>query len=154
MLELCNKNFASKERQMDITKIPFNKHIKILESTNHNFLFELGFEDNMKNHIGTFHASAQFALAEACSGQVLLNQFSNLANSVLPVLRKSETKFKKAATSKICAKASISDETEIKFKQQFERKGRATISVPVEISDENGTVTMTGMFEWFVQKTL
>ncbi|MCP3931766.1 MAG: DUF4442 domain-containing protein [Bacteroidetes bacterium] len=137
---------------MDITQIPFNKYIEIFQSTNNDQMLELGFKDNMKNHLGTFHASAQFALAEACSGLALQNHFPDLENSVVPVLRKSETKFKKPATSNIRAKASISVEKEDKFKQLFEKKGRASISVSVEITDQNGNITMTGQYEWFVQK--
>ena len=32
------------------------------------------------------------------------------------------------------------------------KKGRATISVPVEIIDQEDSITMTGSFEWFIQK--
>ncbi len=137
---------------MDITEIPFNKYIEISQSKSQDYMLELVFNDNMRNHIGTFHASAQFALAEACSGFALQKQFSYLADSAVPVLRKSETKFRKPATSNLRAKAQISGEVENKFKQQFEKKGRATISVPVEIIDQNGIVTMSGSYDWFVQK--
>ncbi|MGV1097830.1 YiiD C-terminal domain-containing protein [Thiovibrio sp. JS02] len=112
----------------------------------------LGFKDNMKNHLDTFHASAQFALAEACSGLSLQKHFPHLADSVVPVLRKSEIKFKKPAQSDIYAKANIDREEKDKFAQVFEKKGRATIAVPVEIFDQSGTFTMGGVFEWFVQK--
>lgn len=137
---------------MDVTQIPFNKFIEISHSHTDEHVLELGFKDNMKNHLGTFHASAQFALAEACSGLSLQKHFPYLANSVVPVLRKSDIKFKKPAQSDIHAKASIGTEEKGKFEQQLERKGRATITVPVEIIDQNGTVTMSGVYEWFVQK--
>ncbi len=78
--------------------------------------------------------------------------FSDLTDSVVPVLRKSETKFKKPASFDIKARARISNETENKFRQQFKRKGRATIPVSVEISDVNGAITMTGISEWFIQQ--
>ena len=70
----------------------------------------------------------------------------------MPVLRKSDIKFKKPAQSDIHAKANIDPEEKEKFEWQFGKKGRATIAVPVEIIDQNGTVTMTGTYEWFVQK--
>lgn len=136
---------------MDITQIPFNKYIDISESADVDSL-ELSFNDNLKNHIGTFHASAQFALAEACSGLALQTRFSDVSGAVLPVLRKTETKFKKPASSQIKATASIAAEAEEKFTLQFEKRGRATIAVLVDITDENGTVTMSGTYEWFVQK--
>jgi acyl-coenzyme A thioesterase PaaI-like protein len=137
---------------MDITKIPFNKYLNIVKSNINNNSLELAFNQEMKNHIGTFHASAQFALAEACSGLALQNQFAEFADSAVPVLRKVETKFKKPASSGIKAEANTDSETAEKFKLLFEKKGRATIQVPVEVVDEKGVVTMVGNYEWFVQK--
>ncbi len=137
---------------MDITQIPFNKYINIVKSNVNDNSLELAFNQEMKNHIGTFHASAQFALAEACSGLALQNQFAELADSAVPILRKVETKFKKPASSGIKAEANIEQETAEKFKLLFERKGKAIIQVPVEVVDEKGVVTMAGTYDWFVQK--
>ncbi|MBN2322315.1 MAG: YiiD C-terminal domain-containing protein [Spirochaetes bacterium] len=137
--------------KMDVTQIPFNKFIEISHADTDDRALELGFKDNMKNHLGTFHASAQFALAEACSGLSLQNNFPRLAGFVVPVLRRSELKFKNPAQSDIRANARISNEAKEKFELQLEKKGRAVIAVPVEITDKNGAVTMTGTYEWFVQ---
>lgn len=137
---------------MDVTQIPFNILLEISHSSSDDNVLELGFADNKKNHLGTFHAGAQFALAEACSGLALQNNFPHLAHSVIPVLRKSEIKFKKPAQSTLQARARIATETKVTFEQQLEKKGRATIAVPVEIMDHRGTITMTGTYEWFVQK--
>ena len=137
---------------MDVTQIPFNKFIEISYSINDDHVLELAFEDTMKNHLGTFHASAQFALAEACSGLSLQKHFSHLAKSVVPVLRKADIKFKKSAQSDLRAKARITPEIKEAFEEQFERKGRATIGVPIEVLDQNDVITMTGTYEWFVQK--
>jgi acyl-coenzyme A thioesterase PaaI-like protein len=137
---------------MDITQIPFNKFLEISCSSTDDHVLVLEFKDIMKNHVGTFHASAQFALAEACSGFALQKHFPHLANAVVPVLRKSDIKFRKPAQSDIQAKASITTETKERFEEQFAQKGRATIVVPVEIVDQNGIITMTGAYEWFVQK--
>ncbi|WP_319588418.1 YiiD C-terminal domain-containing protein [uncultured Desulfobulbus sp.] len=137
---------------MDITQIPFNAFVEIHHFDSGNHKLALRFKDHMKNHLGTFHASAQFALAEACSGCSLQQHFPHLANVVVPVLRKSEIKFKKPAESDIHAEAGIDTETKEQFEQHLAKKGRATITVPVDIKDENGTITMSGVFEWFVQK--
>lgn len=137
---------------MDITQIPFNKFIEISHVAENKDILVLSFNDNMKNHIGTFHASAQFALAEACSGLALQKSFPYLENSVVPILRRSETKFKKPAQSKIIGKTTIGDEAASKFNLQIENKGRASITVNVEIEDENGNITMNGTYDWFVQK--
>ncbi|MDR2550957.1 MAG: DUF4442 domain-containing protein [Desulfobulbus sp.] len=137
---------------MDITKIPFNKFIEIIESDTADHVLELELRDCVKNHLGTFHASAQFALAEACSGLALQKHFPHLENSVVPMLRKSDVKFKKPAQTHIHARARIDITEKEKFEQQLERKGRATVIVFIEVLDQEGTVTMNGSYEWFVQK--
>jgi len=137
---------------MNITEIPFNKFIEISTGGEDGSSLFLEFKDNLKNHLGTFHASAQFALAEACSGYCLQKQFPHLENAVIPVLRKSEVKFKKPASSTIRAKSEIAPEDRAYFEHQLEKKGRASIQVAVDIVTCDGTVTMSGSYEWFVQK--
>ena len=137
---------------MDITQIPFNKFIEIAHSGADGCAMELAFADHLRNHLGTFHASAQFALAEACSGLALQRNFPQLADSVIPVLRKSDLKFKRPAQSNILAKAHLDPAIKEEFELQLGKKGRATIAVPVEIADQDGNVTLTGTYEWYVQK--
>lgn len=137
---------------MDVTEIPFNKYIGISHLKERDNKLTLIFKDNLKNHLGTFHASAQFSLAEACSGKILQTLFPHLLDSVVPVLRKTETKFKKAAQSNIIAKATVTEGSKEKFENQFQKKGRAVIPVMVDIIDENENITMSGIFEWFIQK--
>ncbi len=139
---------------MKITEIPFNKFIEIKsnEEDDDDAGLYLEFKDDLKNHLGTFHASAQFALAEACSGLSLLKNFPHLENCVVPVLRKSEVKFKKPASSDITAIAEITPEQKDQFERQLDKKGRASLAVIVDVTTQDGTVTMTGTYEWFVQK--
>ena len=68
------------------------------------------------------------------------------------MLRESRIKYKKPALKKIVAFASCSDENIEKFDEQFAKKGRATLSVSVEIKDSDGVVTAISEFIWFVQK--
>lgn len=137
---------------MNITSIPFNKYIQIQQPGENENVLQLEFTNNLENHLGTFHASAQFGLAEATSGLALQNMFPDLANSVIPVLRKTETKYRKPATTTISAKASINETKVNKFTERFNAKGRCSISVDVEVKDQEGSITMTGVFEWYVQK--
>jgi hypothetical protein len=67
-------------------------------------------------------------------------------------LRKGEVKFKRPAISKICAHGQIITEEIERVEQQLERKGRSSITVAVNVLDEDGTITMSGNYEWFVQK--
>ena len=135
---------------MDVTEIPFVKKVGITQATDGNL--ELAFNDDTHNHLATMHASAQFTLAETASGEFLQTLFPELVGKVIPVLRDASVKFKKPAVKNIIAYPSISDESQEKFKTQFEKKGRASISVNVEIKDIENTVTCIATYNWFVQK--
>jgi acyl-coenzyme A thioesterase PaaI-like protein len=134
---------------MDVTEIPFVERVGITRSTKG--LLELPFNETIQNHLQTIHASAQFALAETASGEILQTVFPKLVGRVVPVLRESQIMFKKPATKTISAKPTVSDEAVSKFKGQFKRKGRSSISVNVEIRDSENVVTCVGVFRWFVQ---
>jgi hypothetical protein len=54
------------------------------------------------NHVGTVHASARFALAEASSGEFLLRHLGEAQGRVFAVLRTSDVKFRKPARA-VCA---------------------------------------------------
>ena len=133
---------------MNATDIPFVKHIGI---ENENNMLSLSFSDNILNHINTIHASAQFTLAETQSGIQLQKLFPELEGKVVPVLRDAQIKYKKPAQEKIVAFSSVEDEAVEKFRSQFERKGRGSLQITVEIKDVNGVLTCQGFFTWFIQ---
>lgn len=135
---------------MDVIEIPFVKKVGITKNKNNEL--ELPFTKETHNHLQTVHASAQFTLAETASGEFLQTLFPELAGKVIPVLRDASIKYKKPAIKNITAHPSVSDESRNKFNAQFEKKGRASISVDVEIKDSEGTVTCVAAYNWFVQK--
>ena len=133
---------------MKATEIPFVRHIGIEE---HGSNLSLACKDDVLNHIQTIHASAQFTLAETQSGLHLQSLFKELEGKVIPVLRDAQVKYKKPAQEKIFAYASADDEAVEKFRTQFERKGRGTLQISVEVKDVNGLLTSQATFTWFVQ---
>lgn len=134
---------------MDVTKIPFIEKVGVTR-TEAGGLQLLYIESNL-NHLQTIHASAQFALAETASGEILQTLFPELLGKVIPVLRDSQIKFRKAAVKSISAYALVTDEVIEIFKDQFKKKKRSSISVTVEIKDSDNVVTCSGEFSWFVQ---
>lgn len=134
---------------MQATEIPF---VKLVGIENKNSTLFLDFKENVKNHIETIHASAQFTLAETQSGVHLQTIFPELESKVVPILRDAQIKYKKPAKQKIYAYASCTDEAIVKFRKQFDKKGRASIQVSVEIRDINDVVISQGLFSWFVQR--
>ena len=137
---------------MQVTKIPFNKHIGITHNNKNMNELKLPPKPELKNHLGTVHASAQFSLAEACSGAFLLQNYPDLADMVIPVVKKADVKFKKPATGNLTASASINHEDEEIFISRLNKKGRASIPVSVTVKDHDGTVTAIATYEWFIQK--
>ena len=135
---------------MNVFEIPFVDKVGI--QRNADGKLELPFDTGVQNHLQTIHASAQFALAETASGDILQKSFPDLVGKVMPVLRESQIKFKKPANKKIVAYPSVTSESLSKFKEQISKKGRALISVEVQVKDVDGTVTCTGTFKWFVQR--
>ncbi len=134
---------------MEVIEIPFVKYIGIEQNGSQ---LSLASSLKVENHIGTIHASAQFALAETQSGLFLEENFTDIEGEVLPLLRSSSVKYKSPATTQLRAIVSMSDEVKSKFKEKFLNRGRATISVEVELLDSDDVVTMVGTFVWFVQR--
>ena len=135
---------------MEIIEIPFTKHIGIKTKDKEHLKLES--TSTVKNHLDTIHASAQFALAETQSGLYLELAFPAYKGKVIPLLRSSSVKYKNPATKEIYAVASATKESLEKFEIQFLKKGRASITVSVEVRDSDEVVTMIGEFVWFVQK--
>ena len=135
---------------MNVIEIPFVDKVGIQRNADGEL--ELPFCAGVQNHLETIHASAQFALAETASGDILQKSFPDLVGKVMPVLRESQVKFKKPANKKIVAYPSVTTEALSKFNEQITQKGRALISINVQIKDVEGTVTCAGTFKWFVQR--
>ena len=137
---------------MDVTGIPFNSFLGIERAAGDEPRLALREAADLTNHLGTVHASAQFALAEAASGECLLRMFGDIAKraTVVPVVRSAEVKFRKPAQGAIRAGGQIGEDVARKARAALEGRGRALIPVEVAVEDAAGNVTMTASFEWFV----
>ena len=134
---------------MKATDIEFVKLVGIKQSED-----ELSLENkkDVHNHINTIHASAQFTLAETQSGLHLQKLFPELEGLVVPLLRDSTMKYKKPATSKLTAYSFVDEELIEKFKVQFGKKGRGSLSINVELKNSDGVCIAQGTFGWFISK--
>jgi acyl-coenzyme A thioesterase PaaI-like protein len=104
------------------------------------------------NHLGTIHASVQFALAEAASGELLLQHLGAAQDQVFAVLRTSSVKFRKPAHGELRAAARFLDTDPETLSAELESRGRALVAILVEVADTRGVVTMTSRFDWFLQQ--
>ena len=113
---------------------------------------KLACHENVTNHIRSIHAGALFTLAETQSGFYLESIFSSYKGTFIPLLRASSVKYKMPATTEVYAIAEASKESLEKFETQYLKKGRASITVSVELRDIDEVLVMLGEFSWFVQR--
>jgi len=134
-----------------VTELPFNRFLGLETATEPARLLSLPSGDQYLNHLGTVHASALLALAEASSGEFLLRHFGSAAG-VVPVVRRIEAKFRKPAHGAVASTASAASEALLQLDADLAAKGRALIPVAVELHDEAGTHVLSASVEWFIQR--
>jgi hypothetical protein len=137
---------------MDITALPFNRHVGIERSMAAGAVLCLPAGERYTNHLGTVHASALLALAEATSGDCLIAGLGDLGFEVVPVVRRIEAKFRKPAAGAIHSKLGKAAPPMAEFRAALAARGRALVAIPVDVFDASGTHALAAVIEWFVAK--
>ena len=138
---------------MHVTDLAINKTLGMqLAPEGSGHILEMPESPLLLNHVGTVHASVQFALAEASSGEFLLRHLGEAQGQVFAVLRTSDVKFRKPAHGALRASARFADGAADSLSAELASRGRALASVLVEIADAQGVVTMRGQYHWFLQR--
>lgn len=138
---------------MDITDLPFNRLIGISVASKSGAVLSLPNDLRYTNHLGTVHASALLALAEATSGAYLIEQFAGLGPDLLPVVRRVEAKFRNPARGAIFSTTSaLPPEKREEFISTLTERGRALLEIKVDVHDEHGTHALAASFDWFVAR--
>ena len=137
---------------MDVTQLPFNRLIG-LEPAAADSGFLVGLPDGPQytNHLGTVHAAALLAVAEAGSGAFLVRHLGGRAGFV-PVVRRLESKFRRPASGRVWARASVPAEEVARWSAELEARGRVSAAVPVEVVDTTGSVVLSAVVEWFIAR--
>jgi acyl-coenzyme A thioesterase PaaI-like protein len=134
-----------------VTQLPFNSFLGIQVSSEPSKLLRLPAGEQYLNHLGTVHAGAQLALAEASSGEFLLRHFGS-ADGIVPVVRRLEAKFRKPANGAVTSTADAVPEFLAQLDAELASKGRSLIPITVELHDESGVHTLSATVEWFIQR--
>lgn len=137
---------------MNILSIPFHEFIAIKRSNKKGYLFMLEERPELNNHLNTVHASAQLALAEASSGEFLLEQFNDIKNQVIPVIRRTEIKYRQPGKGTLYTKCEFVEGDSQEFLKQFKEKKRIILKVKVHVFNEFEKRTSTAIFEWLIAK--
>jgi len=138
---------------MHVTDLAINSAMGMrLAPAGGDHLLELPESALLINHLGTIHASVQFALAEAGSGEFLLRQLGAAHEHVFAALRTATVKFRKPAQGELRASARFVDTDAAQVSAALAARGRALVAIVVEVADGQGEVAMSGQFEWFLQR--
>jgi acyl-coenzyme A thioesterase PaaI-like protein len=138
---------------MHVTDLAINKALGMrLAPAGHGHILEMPESPLLLNHLGTVHASVQFALAEASSGEFLLRHLGGAQSQVFAVLRSSDVKFRKPARGALRSSARFADGAADSLETELSSRGRTLVSVLVEVADAQGVVTMSGKYDWFLQR--
>ena len=133
------------------TDLPFNKTLGITDAPpDAAHLLELPLTARVSNHLGTMHAAAQFALAEAASAERLRRDYAEQAGSVFVVVRGATLKFRRPATGTLHAFARVDDNTAQHLAHDLATRSRTIATVLVELKDLAGNLTFAGSFDWYI----
>ncbi len=138
---------------MNVLALPFNKILMIEKSDLPDTILMLEDSEKYQNHLGTVHASAQYALAEASSGEILERNFGNWNGEYFPVVRRGEVKYKNPAKGRLFSAGLIEADSAMKAKKELSERGRTLVDVKVKILDEGKNITLECTFTWFIAKT-
>ena len=137
--------------KQSVTELPFNRLIGLQAAAAPEKLLQLPAGKQYGNHLGTVHASALLALAEASSGEFLLQHFGG-SEGVIPMVRRIEAKFRKPAHGAVSSIATATPEALAQLSAELAAKGRVLIAIAVELHDDAGTHALSATVEWFIQR--
>jgi hypothetical protein len=143
---------SMENQEFNATQLPFNRLIRLRESENPEYILKLESSEDYQDNLQSVHASALFALAEATSGQYLINEFSNNAGALLPVIRQVTAKYKKTARGCIYSKAALDGFWKDEVVEQLKQKSRIGITVNVNLYDEQGVNVMQADVQWYLTR--
>jgi acyl-coenzyme A thioesterase PaaI-like protein len=137
---------------MNVLNLPFNKILLIKKSDVPDTVLMLEDRAEYQNHLGTVHASAQYALAEASSGEIVERTFGDWNGAYFPLVRRVQVKYKDPARGRLFSTGFIDATRAMKAKEELSEKGRTLVDVIVKIVDEGKNITFESTFTWFIAK--
>jgi uncharacterized protein (TIGR00369 family) len=132
--------------------IPFNRHlgIEITELEAGRAVATLPEAPHLLNHVGTQHAAALFAVAEAASGAAVAGALADVITTVTPLARSAQITYLKPARGPITATARLDyDAAEMRAKLA---DGKADFAVAVDLTDGQGVKVAQVGVAWYVRK--
>ncbi|MGH2879827.1 MAG: DUF4442 domain-containing protein [Solirubrobacteraceae bacterium] len=132
--------------------IPFNVHLG-LETTavaSDSGSVRLPDDEKLRNHVGSQHAGALFAAAEAASGAAFVGAFLDIMGEITPLAESAQISYKKLAKGEITATARFGEDADA-LKAKLREDGRIRFPVQVELTDTAGNVVAEMTVDWYVR---
>ncbi len=105
------------------------------------------------NHVGTVHAVAQFGQGETTSGILLVALFNDLqAQGIVPVAADVAIHYRKPARGDLHGAAILPRDEQARIRAEVRETGRARVTIPVTLRDDEGTVTTEFEIDWVLLK--
>lgn len=132
--------------------IPFNTHVglEFVEVADGRGVVRLPDAEHLRNHVGSQHAGALFAAAEAASGGAFVGAFAERMGEITPLARSAEIEYRKLARGPITATATLSEDRAALI-ERLDSEGRIEFPVEVAMADEDGTEVATMTVHWHVR---
>ena len=132
--------------------VPFNRHLglEITEIAHGTASVRLPEGGHLLNHVGTQHAAALFAAAEAASGAAMASVFGDLIGRATPLARSAQVAYLKPARGPIDARATVTGDSE-ELLASLEANGRVEFPVQVTLQDAQGVKVAEVTVAWHVR---
>lgn len=139
---------------MDVSQLPLNVHLGLenLRSGSGDSEIVLNPSGVHLNHLQTVHATVLYAMAEAASGQLIVDKIVQQLPKLTVVLRGAAMKYRRPGHADHSLKATARfDATETADSQlvRLSKRGRALVAVSATVQQAE-TELATGTFNWFV----
>jgi acyl-coenzyme A thioesterase PaaI-like protein len=132
--------------------IPFNRHLGLEISAlgPDGATVRLPEEQELLNHVGSQHAGALFAAAEAASGGAFVGAFAERLEEIVPLASAASIEYLKLAKGPIDARGELPGVEGLL--ETMDAQGKVSFPVEVVLTDSDGHTVATATVQWHVRK--
>jgi uncharacterized protein (TIGR00369 family) len=105
----------------------------------------------LKNHIGTAHATLMFGVAEAASGAAMAGALAPAMAAIRPVAAQAQIKFLKPAKSDLMARAAVRGDAS-ELRARLEQAASIAFDVDVQVFDAGGAQVAEVAVNWHISQ--
>jgi acyl-coenzyme A thioesterase PaaI-like protein len=133
--------------------IPFNAHLglQVAEVGEGVGVVRLPDRDELRNHVGSQHASGLFAAGEAASGAAFVGAFADRLAEITPLAQSAEIAYRKLAKGVITARGTLDTPRE-RLLSALDADGTVRFCVDVALEDDKGELVAEMTVNWTVKR--